>query len=288
MTALPPVGSPACGCRCRRSGRTAGGSPGCGGTTGCFPRWRWPSASAGSWPPGSPPGPALPRRLLPRRRQPGGGSDPCPPGAAERTTDGYPGGIALLRLTPDQLVRDRGRQLGLWGDAVVTDRVARAAVRVQAMLGHDAVTRPVPAGGRSPDEQVTLVPYGGGDDRMLPPSGRAGQVSRAALARAGRAGPGRGGSPRRRRPRSTRPRCPPGSPTAPAPRWPSAGGAWSPRRPPGCRPTAPRGWRSPPGPGRGRSPSGGGIRAPRAGGPDSSWSPRTGRPGWWPCRRAAG
>ena len=39
---------------------------------------------------------------------------------------------------------------------------------------------------------------------------------------------------------------------------------------------------------RGRLPSGGGIRAPRAGGPDSSWSPRTGRPGWWPCRRAAG
>jgi len=51
---------------------------------------------------------------------------------------------------------------------VVTDRVARAAVRVQAMLGHDAVTRPVPAGGRSPDEQVTLVPYGDGSDRMLP------------------------------------------------------------------------------------------------------------------------
>jgi protein ImuB len=106
---------------------------------------------------------------------------PAPRGAAERTADGYPGGIALLRLTPDQLVRDQGRQLGLWGDAVVTDRVARAAVRVQAMLGHDAVTRPVLAGGRSPDEQVTLVPYGGGSDRLLPPvgPGRADEPGRA-------------------------------------------------------------------------------------------------------------
>src|SRR5207248_7822245 len=78
----------------------------------------------------------------------------------------------LLRLTPDQLVRDRGRQLGLWGDAAVTDRVARAAVRVQAMLGHDAVTRPVPAGGRSPDEQVTLVPYGRSEERPVGVEGR--------------------------------------------------------------------------------------------------------------------
>jgi len=40
------------------------------------------------------------------------------------------GGIAVLRLVPDQLVRDAGRQLGLWGDSVVDDRVARAALRV--------------------------------------------------------------------------------------------------------------------------------------------------------------
>ncbi len=70
------------------------------------------------------------------------------------------GGISLLRLVPDQLVRHRGRQLGLWGDEVVSDRVARAAVRVQAMLGHDAVRQPVPIGGRSPAEQAMLVPFG--------------------------------------------------------------------------------------------------------------------------------
>lgn len=78
------------------------------------------------------------------------------------------GGITVLRLIPDQLVRDEGRQLGLWGDAVVSDRVARAALRVQAMLGHGAVTRPVLAGGRGPAEQVALVPFGDARDPELP------------------------------------------------------------------------------------------------------------------------
>jgi|CZKT01.1.fsa_nt_gi protein ImuB len=78
------------------------------------------------------------------------------------------GGITLLRLVPDQLVRDEGRQLGLWGDAVVSDRVARAAIRVQAMLGHGAVTRPMLSGGRGPAEQVTLVPFGDAKEPRLP------------------------------------------------------------------------------------------------------------------------
>jgi protein ImuB len=92
-------------------------------------------------------------------------------GAAGEGTTGEgieTGGITLLRLIPDQLVRDEGRQLGLWGDAVISDRVARAAVRVQAMLGHGAVTRPVLAGGRSPAEQVTLVPFGDAADPRYP------------------------------------------------------------------------------------------------------------------------
>jgi protein ImuB len=83
--------------------------------------------------------------------------------------EAYPGGIVLLRLTPDLLVRAHGRQLGLWGDAVVSDRVARAALRVQAMLGHGAVTRPMAAGGRGPAEQATLVPFGDARDPERPP-----------------------------------------------------------------------------------------------------------------------
>ena len=78
------------------------------------------------------------------------------------------GGITRLRLVPDQLVRDEGSQLGLWGDAVISDRVARVATRVQAMLGHEAVMRPVLAGGRDPAEQVTLVPFGDSRTPNLP------------------------------------------------------------------------------------------------------------------------
>jgi protein ImuB len=82
------------------------------------------------------------------------------PASASVGDDGELSGITLLRLVPDQLVRATGRQLALWGDAVVSDRVARAAIRVQAMLGHERVTRPVAAGGRRPGEQVLLVPFG--------------------------------------------------------------------------------------------------------------------------------
>src|SRR5262249_18402505 len=139
-----------------------------------------------AWQPGQP-GPSPPPAPPVAGQRPAA-QIPAPREAAERTADGYPGGIALLRLIPDQLVRDHGRQLGLWGGAVAPDGGAGAALRGQARLGHDAVTRPVLAGGRSPDEQVTLVPYGGGSDRMLPPggAGRAGGPGR--LDRSGRVG----------------------------------------------------------------------------------------------------
>jgi protein ImuB len=97
---------------------------------------------------------------------------PAPgPGQRRPTDEGEPrtvfaggydagGGIAVLRLVPDQVVRATGQQLALWGETVVSDRVARAAMRVQAMLGHEAVLRPVPGGGRNVSEQVTHVPFG--------------------------------------------------------------------------------------------------------------------------------
>ena len=73
----------------------------------------------------------------------------------------YPeGGVAALRLAPDQVVLATGQQLALWGETVISDRVARAAMRVQAMLGHEAVLRPVLGGGRNVSDQVTLVPFG--------------------------------------------------------------------------------------------------------------------------------
>ncbi|MEU5878908.1 DNA polymerase Y family protein [Spirillospora sp. NPDC047279] len=70
------------------------------------------------------------------------------------------GGVAWLELTPDQLVPDEGRQQSLWGQTSVTDRIARAADRIQALLGHRGITRPVLTGGRGPGERVTKVPVG--------------------------------------------------------------------------------------------------------------------------------
>ncbi|TYC12181.1 DNA polymerase Y family protein [Actinomadura syzygii] len=70
------------------------------------------------------------------------------------------GGVTWLELAPDQLVPDEGRQEGLWGRTSVTDRIARAADRIQALLGHHGVTRPVLVGGRGPGERVVRVPVG--------------------------------------------------------------------------------------------------------------------------------
>ena len=76
----------------------------------------------------------------------------------------------MLRLVPDQVVRATGYQLALWGETVVSDRVARAAMRVQAMLGHEAVLRPVLGGGRDSSERVNHVPFGEKREPRLPAS----------------------------------------------------------------------------------------------------------------------
>ena len=71
------------------------------------------------------------------------------------------GGLSVLRLAPDEVVPDDGRQLGFWGaTAEAADRAARALARVQGMLGPEAVATAVPSGGRHPAERVTLVPWG--------------------------------------------------------------------------------------------------------------------------------
>jgi protein ImuB len=78
-------------------------------------------------------------------------------GVADRPS----GGLTLLRLVPEEVRPDDGRQLGFWGgDRAAAERVARALARVQGMLGPEAVVTAVAAGGRSPAEQVRLVPWG--------------------------------------------------------------------------------------------------------------------------------
>ncbi len=90
---------------------------------------------------------------------------PADAGAAEGRAYG---GVVLLEFVPDQLVIDTGRQHALWGDSEVTERVERAAERIQAMLGHRSVTRPYLVGGRGPGEQVVRVPVGDLPPRDLP------------------------------------------------------------------------------------------------------------------------
>jgi protein ImuB len=70
-------------------------------------------------------------------------------------------GLTLLRLAPEEVLPDEGRQLGFWGgDRALDDRAARALLHVQGLLGPEAVTTAVPTGGRGPSEQVQLVPWG--------------------------------------------------------------------------------------------------------------------------------
>ncbi len=83
-----------------------------------------------------------------------GGGDP---GDTEDAT----GGLTLLRLVPEEVVRAGRSQLGLWGgDRAAAERAARGLVRLQALLGPEAVTVPVLRGGRTPDERVVWVPFG--------------------------------------------------------------------------------------------------------------------------------
>ncbi|KOV13232.1 hypothetical protein ADK60_30465 [Streptomyces sp. XY431] len=90
------------------------------------------------------------------------------PGESPLGAGPEPGGFTALRLVPDDLTPDQGRQLALWGQAVADDRVERAVARVQAVLGHAGLRRIEPAGGRGPDDQVVRVPWGEPYDPAVP------------------------------------------------------------------------------------------------------------------------
>ncbi|MGY4894673.1 DNA polymerase Y family protein [Micromonospora aurantiaca (nom. illeg.)] len=89
-------------------------------------------------------------------------------------------GIVRLRLVPDGVLAQAGLQPGLWGETgEERERAHRALSRVQGILGPEAVVTAVLGGGRSPADQVRLVPWG--DERAparpgpppLPPVGAA-------------------------------------------------------------------------------------------------------------------
>lgn len=70
-------------------------------------------------------------------------------------------GVVALRLEPVEVVTAGALQLGLWGGVGEGDeRARRTLVRVQGLLGGDAVRTAVRSGGRGPAEQVTLLSWG--------------------------------------------------------------------------------------------------------------------------------
>jgi protein ImuB len=75
--------------------------------------------------------------------------------------------VTMLRLQPIEVISAEALQLPLWGGIGEEDRLRarRALVRVQGLLGPEAVQVPVLSGGRGPAERITLVPLG---DELVP------------------------------------------------------------------------------------------------------------------------
>jgi len=75
-------------------------------------------------------------------------------------------GVRQLRLEPQETVGGASLQLGLWqagpedDHTPEADNASRSLVRVQGLLGPDAVCTTVFDGGRAPGERVRLVPWG--------------------------------------------------------------------------------------------------------------------------------
>jgi protein ImuB len=94
------------------------------------------------------------------------------------------GGLTRLWLVPDEVVPAGGRQMVFTStgpgavDAVeAADRAARALARVQGMAGVEAVHVPERRGGRSPAEQIVLVPAAAVDVTEPRPATQPGWVS---------------------------------------------------------------------------------------------------------------
>ncbi|MCV7368019.1 DNA polymerase Y family protein [Mycolicibacterium duvalii] len=85
-----------------------------------------------------------------------------------RTEQDRPGApITVLRLRPVEVVSAEALQLPLWGGIGEEDRLRarRALVRVQGLLGPEAVRVPVLSGGRSPAERIAFTALG---DELVP------------------------------------------------------------------------------------------------------------------------
>ncbi|MEV4534902.1 DNA polymerase Y family protein [Asanoa sp. NPDC049518] len=88
-------------------------------------------------------------------------------GGGARTAPARPtAGIIRLRLAPEGVLPHAGLQPGLWGETgEEKERAHRSFNRIQGILGPESVVTAVLGGGRSPADQVRLVPWG---DELAP------------------------------------------------------------------------------------------------------------------------
>ena len=80
--------------------------------------------------------------------------------------------VDRVTFTPVTAVPDAVHADGLWGGT--DERVERGIARVQGMLGHEAVLRPVLQGGRAPRDRQALVPWGERPTGLRPTGERGG------------------------------------------------------------------------------------------------------------------
>ena len=78
---------------------------------------------------------------------------------SRRTSGAVTAPVGLVRFVPETVEPAAAHAEGLWGGSV-DDQVERGVSRVQAMLGFDAVLRPVRQGGRSPAARQAAVVWG--------------------------------------------------------------------------------------------------------------------------------
>ncbi|WP_153416045.1 DNA polymerase Y family protein [Nocardia macrotermitis] len=81
--------------------------------------------------------------------------------ASNAASPGRAAPIVLPRLEPVEVVTAGALQLGLWGgEGEREERSRRALVRVQGLLGGEAVLKGVLSGGRGPAERITMIALG--------------------------------------------------------------------------------------------------------------------------------
>jgi protein ImuB len=106
-----------------------------------------------------------------------------------------PGALTRLVLVPDEVVPDRGRQLGFWGgESEAGRRAARAVARIQGLLGPEAVRTARLRGGRDPADRVAFTPAPDTPASATPPPDPPGTPSHGQGPTGGLSGPGPAGA----------------------------------------------------------------------------------------------